>query len=131
MMVLVTPGRACTHCSATWAGVAPTSPAIAMSSSTRSYVRSVRNRLSAGTRVVPGSGRPARVYLPVRMPARSGLHGVTPRSKARAMGMRSASTVRCSRLYSICSAISGVQPCSRASYCACTHTQAGWSLKPM
>ena len=52
------------------------------------------------------------------------------RSIARAIGMRSASTVRCSRLYSICNATIGTPPRCCASYCACTQTHAGWSLNP-
>ena len=47
------------------------------------------------------------------------------------MLMSSLSTVRCSRLYSICSAHSGSQRFINAVYWHLVTTHAGWSLSPM
>jgi hypothetical protein len=105
--------------------------AISRSASRRTKVCSVRYFESLRTRVDPSSfGRFSRVNLPVSTPPRSGLHGVTPNPHLRAIGIRSYSTVRCRSEYSIWIATGCVHPRKTASYIACTHTHAGWSLKP-
>ena len=60
----------------------------------------------------------------------SGDQAVTPKPSALAIGSKSRSTVRCTRLYSTCSAISGDQPRRSASVCMRATCQAGVSEMP-
>ena len=73
---------------------------------------------------------PPRVYLPVNTPAANGAQPTVVIPKWAAIGSKSRSGVRCSRLYSICNPTKALQPRSSAVTLAALTTQAGVSLTP-
>src|SRR5205807_10348656 len=71
------------------------------------------------------------LYLPVRRPAASGAHAVTPRPRALAIGSNSRSGVRDLRLYGSWRLMNCVHPRTSAKVLARAIIQAGVSETPM
>ena len=118
---------------ATWAEECPSSSAMASTSRAMASARSeVRPRWALPCLRIESTSSPSavRVYLPVSTPPPSGAQASTESPWWRAIGSRSRSGVRSSRLYSIWRPTYGVHPRSSASTFEALTTQAGVSLTP-
>ncbi|MNT13513.1 hypothetical protein D3C72_1484870 [compost metagenome] len=131
-MGAVTAGLRSVQARATCEALKPDSSASACTCSAITRLRSVSMPLLRTiARLVPFSSpmgcKSRRLYLPLKIPPDSGDQGITPRPISCAIGISSRSTVRSSRLYSICRPISGDQPRNSARVCILAACQAGRS----